>query len=108
MEKLDFDSFLAQLTLGECVGEVEFYFSDERDESKGSIHCLGCLQQFPLPYWAGYCDIPNGCEFQTAEELVNAPIYNGRSLAERWEAVCFTSLDGMPLEEWLQCISNLP
>lgn len=26
----------------------------------------------------GYCDIKDGCEFKTASELVNAPIYDGK------------------------------
>ena len=56
------------------VDETRFYFNDDADKSE---HYLGCLRAFQKPYWVGYCDVPDGCEFDTAYELLNAPIYDG-------------------------------
>ena len=36
------------------------------------------------PYWVGYCDYPDGADFSTAEEFVNAPLYGGKSIREIW------------------------
>ena len=68
------------------IDETSFYFTGE---VPGDNHYLGYLpEQFPdNPYWAGYCDLKDGFEAKTAEELFNAPYYNGKSLKERWNEV---------------------
>lgn len=59
------------------------------------------------PFWVGYCDIPDGASFLTAEELVNAPLYSGRSLREVWDEVDIICAAGMPPEIWLEQM-NIP
>lgn len=81
------------------IDETLFYFDDDMNKEE---HYLGCLRQFEKPYWAGYCDIPDGCEFSTAYELLNAPIYNGRSIKDRWENVVFENIGGISTEDWLR------
>ena len=49
------------------VDETRFYFNDDADKSE---HYLGCLRAFQKPYWVGYCDVPDGCEFDTAYEEI--------------------------------------
>lgn len=54
------------------------------------------------PYWAGYCDIKDGFECSTAEELLTAPIYDGKSIRDRWNDVVIITIGGIPLEEWME------
>lgn len=97
MEVLDFDYFYRQLEAGVSVDETCFYFTDDEDKTE---RYLGFLPQYDKPYWVGYCDIPEGTEFHTAEELVNAKIYHGKSLKERWDKIRIVSIMGTYLEEW--------
>ena len=107
MPQISFDFFLAQLKRGKIMDETSFYFVNEVDEPE---HYIGCLLEYAKPYWSGLCDIPNGTEFSTAEELVNAPIYNGQSIKERWYDIRNESLGGLSVEDYLQyCIwNNIP
>ncbi len=98
-EILDYDFFYKQLSAGIMIDETCFYFNDDPEEEE---HYLGYLPQYDKPYWVGYCDIPDGTEFSTAEELVNAKIFNGRSLKERWNNVRIISIEGICLESWLE------
>ena len=94
----DFDFFLHCLkTDGWRMDETSFYFADDPAEAE---HLIGYLPQYETPYWAGYCDIPDGCEFRTAEELVNAKIYGNKSLCERWASVRLINVGGIPLKDF--------
>lgn len=100
MDTLDYDFFLKTLKEnGPWLDETFFYFSDESTEQE---HWLGCMLSQKKPYWVGGCDIPDGCEFDTAEELMNAPIYNGKSLCDRWAEVRIISTMGISLDEWCE------
>lgn len=99
MANLDYDFFLKQLVTGVSIDETCFYFTDDPSESE---HFLGFLPQYEKPYWVGYCDIPDGTEFYNAEELLNAKIFEGKSLRERWNNVCIISIEGVDLEGWLE------
>ena len=59
------------------------------------------------PYWVRYCDVEGGCEFKTADELVNAPIYNGKSLKSRWDKVVIVSIESFPVDDWIQCFCHV-
>ncbi len=98
MDKLEFDYFFRQLKVGLYIDETSFYFADDPDEEE---HYLGFLPEYEMPYWVGYCDIPDGCEFYTADELVDAKIFNGKSLKERWPNVRIVNVCGIALEDWL-------
>lgn len=97
LNTVDFKYFLDELKKGEIMDETSFYFVDEIGEPE---HYIGCLMKFEKPYWVGLCDIPGGTEFLTAEELVNAKIYRGKSLKERWDDVRIICMGGISLEEW--------
>lgn len=99
MDTLDFDYFFKQLKAGICIDETCFYFIDDEKEKE---HYLGFLPQYDLPYWIGYCDIPGGAEYKTAEELVNAKVFDGKSLLERWESVRICSLGGICLDDLME------
>ena len=77
------------------VEETNFYFDDDPDETD---HMIGYVGGYEKPYWAGVCDIPDGCEFMTAEELLTAKIYSGRSIKDRWEHLVLCNIGGLPAE----------
>ena len=95
---LEFDFFFRQLKMGQFIDETCFFFRDDKNKEE---HCIGYLPQFKKPYWVGLCDIENDCEFETAEELVDAKIFGGRSLRERWNEVVIFQIEGLCLESWL-------
>ena len=84
------------------IDETYFYFDDETDKG----HYIGCLREYEKPYWAGYCDIPDGTEFSTAYELFNAKIYDGCSLKDRWDNVVIEMIGGICTEDWLEIYKN--
>jgi len=103
MEILPFDYFLAQLKRGNIMNDTLFYFVDEPGEPD---HYIGCFMDCNKPYWAGYCDIPNGTEFYTADELVNAPIYDGRSIKERWSEVRIIYMGGLTIDDYMRYVRH--
>lgn len=89
----DYDFVLSQFEKGdERVDETTFYF---RSDPKETEHYIGYLSQYEKPYWAGYCDIEDGCEFKTAKELLEAKIYDGKSIKERWDEVVLLEFGGI-------------
>ena len=84
-----------------AVDETTFRFtSDPPDEER----FLGCLPGGPLPdtpYWAGYCDLPEGFCTATARELFDAPYYSGKSLKQRWGEVEVLTIGQIPVEDYL-------
>lgn len=98
-----FDYFLAELKKGEIMDETYFYFTDEEGIPE---HYTGCLSEYERPYWAGLCDIPNGTDFETAEELVNAKICHGKPLKERWNEVRVICMGGIPVPDYISSVSQ--
>lgn len=54
------------------------------------------------PFWIGDCDVPDGVGFATAEELVNAPVFDGKSMREVWLLMEIDGAAGMPVEVWME------
>ena len=79
------------------IDETSFYFKDDPHEIE---HFIGCQPQYDLPYWVGYCDIEGGCDFKTAKELFEAPVFDGRSLKDRWEDVVLMTIGAVNIDEW--------
>ncbi|WP_446897852.1 hypothetical protein ACSVC9_12825 [Clostridium sp. LBM24168] len=104
MDTLDYDYFFKQLKIGISIDEICFSFTDDLHEGE---HYLGFLPQFDKPYWVGECDISGGCEYDTAEELVEERIFDGKSLKERWRSVHIVSIMGIGLEDWLKCCRHV-
>lgn len=91
----DYSFVLRLFEIGKSVDETTFYFESDPEET---VHYLGYLPQYEKPYWAGYCDIPDGCAFFTAKELFEAKIYDGKSLKDRWSDVVLKELGMVPVE----------
>ena len=98
---LNYDFFYYQLEAGKRINETRFYFADDEREEE---HFLGYMPQCEKPYWVGFCDIPNGTAFPTAQELVTARIFQGKSLQERWQNVRIVSIEGVSLKDWLESL----
>lgn len=81
------------------INETLFYFDDEPEDNQ--CHYLGCLRNYDKPYWIGYCDIPNGCEFSTATEMLNSKVFGGKSIKDRWKHLIFEEIGGIGLNDWL-------
>lgn len=96
---MEWKNFYYLLTVEKSIGEMCFIFSDDKEKTE---HYLGYTADWDEPYWIGCCDIKDGCGFQTAEELVKAPVFDHKSLQERWDKVQIESIDGLTLEEWRQ------
>lgn len=99
MDTLDFNYFFNQFKARVSIDETCFYFEDDPQKSE---HYIGFLSEYENPYWVGYCDIPDGCEFHTAEELVDAKIFDGKTLKERWLNVRIVSIGGVELDDWIK------
>jgi len=104
METLDYDFYFKQLQAGMWIDETCFYFADDPAEKE---HYIGYAEGYAQPYWCGYCDIAGGLEFDTAEQLMDAPIWNGKSLKDRWGKVRICHIEGLPLEDWLICCKHV-
>ena len=100
---MDWDYFYKQLEAGVNIDETCFYFSDGPDDDE---HYLGYIPEFEKPYWVGYCDIEDGCVFDSAKELVDAKIFDGKSLRERWDKVVIVSIEGCCLEDWIKYVRH--
>ncbi|WP_027407152.1 hypothetical protein [Anaerovibrio sp. RM50] len=95
----DYNTFLARFeSSGELMDETTFYF---RNEEKEEIHYIGCLLNYDNPYWVGYCDMPDGCEFSTAKEMFEAKIFDGRSIKERWNELVIVGIGGIRIKDWV-------
>ncbi len=80
------------------IDETLFCFDDEPENEQ--MHYLGCIREYEKPYWIGYCDIPDGCEFLTASEMLNAKVFHGRSIKEKWDHMIFENIGGIGLDDW--------
>ena len=78
------------------VDETVFYFRSDPDENE---HYIGYLPEYGKPYWAGYCGIKDGCEFETAKELFEAKIYDGKSIKDRWDGLVLVEIGGISVYE---------
>ena len=102
---MNWDLFFRQLTAGRNIDETCFTFRDDPDERE---RYLGYIPNYEDPYWIGLCDVEDGCDFKTAEELVNAPVFDGKSLRDRWSSVIIHSIAGLSFEEWLKYAEQVP
>lgn len=101
---MDWDFFFRQLEAGMNIDETCFYFKD--DPNKYDYY-LGYLPQYEEPYWVGGCDIEGGCSFKSATELVDAPIFDGKTFREQWNNVVIYNIEGCGIDDWLQYFEHM-
>ena len=100
---LHIDYLIQEFKAGMNVDETSFTF--EKD-NQNLLHYIGYSEDEKESYWAGLCDLPDGRRFQTADELFEAKIYDGKSLKERWDEVTIYSINSLPLDDWLSCLPH--
>ena len=89
----DYNFIFTQFDRGAgLMDETQFYF---RSDPLSEDHMIGYLPQYDKPYWVGGCDVPDGCEFNTAKEMFEASIFDGRSLKERRDDVVIVNIGGI-------------
>ena len=108
---MTYDFFFNQFDSGNRIimDEICFYFKTDEDETE---HYIGYLPytykndhaKNEKPYWAGLCDINNGCDFSTAKDLLEAKIYNQKSFKERWDEIIICHIAGLSVEDWLNSL----
>lgn len=98
---LDLDFFLSGLRAMRIVpycSETSFCIEDDAEYG----YCwLGCLRG-ETPYWFGL--VPDGSqthEFSTAEELIDAKVFRGKSIRELWPKVRFYTIGDIDPTTWL-------
>ena len=79
------------------IDETAFYFKNDPGEIE---HFIGFQPLHESPYWVGYCDIEGGCSFSTAKELFEAPVFDGKSIKDRWSEIVIVSIAGIGFDEW--------
>ena len=85
---------------GRIDGEYTIFgYLREYSECRGSVWKTVRPEK---PFWIGDCDIPGGVSFLTAEELVNAAVFGGKSMREIWPLMEIDGAAGMPLEVWME------
>ncbi len=97
---MTFDQLLFLFESKHCaIDETSFFFLDDPEKSE---HFIGYLPQYEKPYWIGFCDIENGCDFLTAYDLFHAKVFDGKSLKDRWEDVVLLQIGGINTEDWMK------
>ena len=84
----------------DLIDETMFYFKTDTNEKERYI---GYSKNYEEPYWAGYCDDPDGLEFKSAKELLEAKIWDCKSIKEIFDDIEFVSIGGISLDnidEW--------
>ncbi|MBQ4074788.1 MAG: hypothetical protein IJD39_06270 [Clostridia bacterium] len=107
---MEYDLFLRCMKEGKTtIDETEILFLDDLERGDcimgylPSIIFEGKPLHFDAPFWIGDgCDVQDGMEFYSAEEMLHAPVYGGRSIAQAWDQVCVLNLGMMPLDLWFQ------
>jgi len=88
------------------LGEFGFRFASDPISPKQPGFCrermIGWSKEWARPFWIGGCDIDGGADFPSAEELINAPVFSGRSMKDRWNEVIWLELNGIDPHEWAE------
>lgn len=87
----------------EIADETSFYFTDDENEEE---HMIGFIAKYEKPYWIGGCDVKDGCDFSTADELFHAKVFDGRSIYDRWDKIVFVNFGGIDVNDWILDESN--
>ena len=107
---MDYDLFLRCLAEEkEGIDETEILFLDDLERGEcilgyiREIEINGEIRYFDEPYWIGTgCDVKDGKGFVSAEDLLHAKAYGGRSIHEAWKKVHVLHLGRIPLDYFFE------
>ena len=101
--KIPYGLFRKKLNSGKNMHEIHFEIIGSE---KYSDCWMGCDDKNKT-YWYGLTpDGKNGYDFQFADEILNAPAFDGRSMRELWDRVAFDTFDALSAEDWFlyECV----
>lgn len=94
--RIPYGIFREKLNKRENIYENNFEIVDN---NKFDDCWIGYSENFN-EYWFGLPDGNNDYDYKTAEEILNAPVFNGKSMHELWNKVRFYSINGLGTEDW--------
>ena len=97
--RIPFNVFRQKLIAGDHVYKNHFYIedNDKYDDCR-----IGFNDDYDKPYWFGLTpDGNNAYKFKTADEILSAKVFDGKSLKDLWSRVYFYSLNGMDPKDWV-------
>ncbi|HFI0796425.1 TPA: hypothetical protein ACGO8I_002131 [Streptococcus suis] len=96
--RLQYDYFLQEFEAGMMPGEINFSF--ETDEEK-ELCSFGYSKEAEQPYWIRENKQTDEKSFISSALLFSCPLFDGKSLRERWDEVVIYSIAGQSLNDWL-------
>lgn len=95
---IPYASFRQKLAVGDNIYENNFYI--ENDDVFDDCW-IGFAPDCENPYWFGLtADGKNACDFKTVDEILNAKVFNGKSMYELWNKVYFYTVNGIEAKDW--------
>lgn len=100
-ERIPYAIFSQKLSDGKNFFENSFYV----ENSDKYCDCwMGFNQDFSEPYWFGLTpDGKNSYDFKCAEEMLNAKVFDGRSMKDIWDKIYFISINCISACDWVIC-----
>ncbi len=99
-EKVSYKLFRQKLIEGNNIYENNFYIegSNKYDDCWIGLSKNGNCKS----YWFGMIsDEENDYEYKTADEILNAKVFDGKSMHELWDKVYFNSINGVSAMNWV-------
>ncbi|HEL2401917.1 TPA: hypothetical protein TZS69_000873 [Streptococcus suis] len=96
--RLQYDYFLQEFEAGMMPGEINFSF--ETDE-ESELRSFGYSKEVEQPYWIRENKQTDERRFTNSAPLFSSPLFDGKSLRERWYEVVIYSIAGQSLNDWL-------
>lgn len=98
-DRIPFEIFRQMLIDGDQVYECQFYIEDN---NKFEDCWIGFNADYDEPYWFGLpFDEKNDYDYKTADEILNAKVFDGKSLKDLWDQVYFYSINGISANDWV-------
>ncbi len=100
---IKYDYFRERLIAKDGVYEINFHITDNEDYQ--DVWMGYCNEH--KEYWFGRIkgSEENGYDFETADELLNAKVFDGKSMVELWDKAEFDLINGVSTHTWVwkQC-----
>lgn len=94
--RIPYEVFREKLNKHENIYENNFEIVDN---NKFDDCWIGYSENFN-EYWFGLPDGNNDYDYKTVEEILNASVFDGKSMHELWNKVRFYSINGLGAEDW--------
>lgn len=95
--KFSYDLFRKKLIIADNIYENNFeVLGTEKYED-----CWIGYSSNDNRYWLGLTeDGKNAYDYSSADEMLNAPVFDGKSMHELWDKVVFWSINGLSADDW--------